>query len=388
MKLASRRRVRYITLRGLEHALSSNKKNGLTRSGRVEPNGFKGEHKMSDTSTEFYTRQAAEARGPDSQGPPKRKHKKLKRILIASGTSLVLVVGALVGTTYFYVNNLASKVHRIDVAALTAKVQPSALRGSVTILLTDTQVVPGANTDTGLVELLHLNANQKRGGMVSFPANLVVKVPGHGRMQLGHTLAVGGPSLMVETIEHLTNVRINDYSAIDFAALPRVVGAMGGVDVDVPFPVTSFGFHFHAGINHLTAANALAYVRQPGVSEVGRMQLQENLLRAILDKIGRDGMFKPGRDLAVLDAVVKAVSVDSTLSNSQLEHLALRLSDLKGRDGVSIDVPTTGSPRTGDTENVFLTTRIAKHLWQAIRDDNIAGFAQRYPQTVTPGAPA
>ena len=28
---------------------------------------------MSDTSTDFYTRQAAEARGPESQGPPKRK---------------------------------------------------------------------------------------------------------------------------------------------------------------------------------------------------------------------------------------------------------------------------------------------------------------------------
>jgi len=342
---------------------------------------------MSDTSIDFYTQQAAEARGPDSQGPPKRKRKKLKRTLIASGASLVLLAGAAVAGSYVFVNNMAGSVHRIHVAALTAKVQPPARLGSLTILLTDTQVVPGANTNTGLVELLHLNANGHRGGMVSFPANLFVKVPGHGRMQLGHTLAVGGPSLMVETIEHLTHVRINDYSAINFAAVPSVVGAVGGVAVDVPFAVTSFGFHFHAGINHLTAANALAYVRQPGVSEVGRMELQENLLRAILDKIGRGGLFKPGRDIAVLRAVVNAVSVDSTLSNSQLEHLALRLSDLKGRDGVSIDVPTTGSPRSGDTEPVFLT-RIATHLWQAIRDDNIAGFAQRYPFTVTPGAPA
>jgi LCP family protein required for cell wall assembly len=341
---------------------------------------------MSDTSTDFYTRQAAEARGPDSQGPPKRKRKKLKRILIASGVSLVLVVGAGVGGSYLFVNSMASKVHRIQVAALTAKIRPPQRLGSLTILLTDTQAMPGQNTNTGLVELLHLNANQKRGGMVSFPSNTWVKVPGRGHMQLGQTLAIGGPSLMVETIEHLTGVRINDYSAIDFAALPSVVGAMGGVDVDVPFPVTSFGFHFHAGINRLTAANALAYVRQPGVSQVGRTELQENLLRAILDKIARQGLFKPGRDIAVLRAVVNAVSVDSTLSNSQLEHLALRLSDLKGRDGVSIDVPTTGSPRRGDSETVFLT-RIATHLWQAIRDDNIAGFAHRYPFTVTPGAP-
>ena len=344
---------------------------------------------MSDSTTDFYTRQAAEARGPESQGPPKRKRRKLRRIVIASSTSIVLVVGAVAGGAFFYANNLASKVHRIDVAALTAKVQPSARHGSLTILLTDTQAVPDQNTNTGLIELLHLNANEHVGGVVSFPANAYVRVPGHGRMELGHTLAIGGPSLMVETIEHLTGVRINDYSAIDFAALPAVVGALGGVDVDVPFPVTSFGFHFHAGINDLNAADALAYVRQLGVSEIGREQLQENLLRAILDKIARGGLFRPGRDIAVLKAVVNAVSVDSTLSNSALEHLALRLSDLKGRDGTFVDVAVKhGSPLRGDTLPVLLNTRIDDQLWRAIRDDNIAGFARRFPQTITPGAPA
>jgi LCP family protein required for cell wall assembly len=344
---------------------------------------------MSDTSTEFYTRQAAEARGPEPQGPPKRKRKKLKRILIASSASLALLAGAAVAGSYAFVNSMASSVHRIQVAALTAKVQPSALRGSLTILLTDTQAMPDQNTNTGLIELLHLNANGHRGGVVSFPANAFVKVPGHGRMELGHTLDVGGPSLMVETIEHLTGVRINDYSAIDFAALPKVVGALGGVDVDVPFTVTSDGFTFHAGINDLTAADALAYVRQADVSEIGREQLQENLLRAILDKIARGGLFKPGRDIALLRAVVSAVSVDSTLSNSALEHLALRLSDLKGRDGTFVDVAVKhGSPLRGDTLPVLLNNRIDDQLWRAIRDDNIAGFAQRYPQTITPGAPA
>ena len=82
-----------------------------------------------------------------------------------------MLVGAVVGDCLFFVNNLASQVHRIPVAALTAKIQPAALQGSLTILLTDTQVMPGQNTDTGLVELLHLNATQHSGGVVSLPAN-------------------------------------------------------------------------------------------------------------------------------------------------------------------------------------------------------------------------
>jgi LCP family protein required for cell wall assembly len=344
---------------------------------------------MSDTSTDFYTRQAAEARGPESQGPPRpKKKRKLRRILVASGVSLVLLVGAVAGYTFFTLNSLASRVHRIPVAALTAKIQPAQRHGSLTILLTDTQAVPGQDTDTGLVELLHLNAGQHRGGVVSFPANALVRVPGHGRVELGDTLAIGGPSLMVETLERLTGVRINDYSAIDFASLPEVVRALGGVTVDVPYTTTSMGFTFRRGFDHLDAADALAYVRQPGVSEIGREELQENLLRAIMDKIAREDLFRPGHDMAILDAVVNAVSVDSTLSNSALARLAERLSDLKGRDGTFVDAATEGgSAFRGDDRPVLLNERIDEKLYRAIRDDNIAGFAQRYPSLITPGAP-
>ena len=161
---------------------------------------------------------------------------------------------------------------------------------------------------------------------------------------------------------------------------------MDGVYVRVPYPTTSFGFHFHAGINHITSASALPYVRQPAVSEVGRMQLQENLFRAVLRKIASHRFFV-GTDFHVLNAVVAAVSVDSSFTNSQLESLALSLGRLEGRDGVSIDVPTNGSPTMGDKLPVYLNHRLSKKLWSAIRHDDVAEFAHRYPSTVTPSAP-
>jgi len=346
---------------------------------------------MSDTSTQdFYTQQAAEARGPEPQRPlrQKRRRRRLKRIAIAAGASLVILVGAVAVGAYYYVGHLASSVHRIHgILALDAKDQPWAPPGSMTILLTGTGVFPGNNTDTGLVELLHLNPGQHRGAVVSIPADAVVSVPGHGSAEIGDTLAIGGPSLMIETLERLTDVRINHYSAIDFGALPQVVGALHGVDVDVPYATTSFGFHFHAGINHLNAADALAYVRQPAVSEIGREELQENLLRAIMDKIGSHRYFA-ATNYRVLDAVVNAVSVDSNLSNSQLESLALRLGDLTGQDGTFVDAQArNGSPIFGDDQPVYLNNRLDRKLWRALRDSSVAQFAERYPFTVTPGAP-
>jgi LCP family protein required for cell wall assembly len=341
---------------------------------------------MSDTSVkDFFTRQAAEARGPEPERPPKRRRRRLKRIAIAVSASLVVVIAAVVAAGYLYVNNLASRVQRIPVAALTAAHQPAAT-GAMNVLLTASGAVAGVNVPTGLIELIHLNANHQGGAVISFPANVEVPVPGHGRMQLGDTLAAGGPSLMIETLEHVTGIRIDHYSRITYSGLSNVVGAMGGVDVDVPYATESMGFFFHAGINHLTGASALAYVRQPAVSEVGRMQLQENLFRQILRKIARNRYFV-GTDFAVLNAVVAAVSVDSSFTNSQLESLALSLGRLQGSDGISIDVPTTGSPRQGGTEPVFLNHFVARKLWRAIKGDTVSLFALAFPSTITPGAP-
>ena len=86
-----------------------------------------------------------------------------------------------------------------------------------------------------------------------------------------------------------------------------------------------------------------------------RTALQENLFRAVLHKIA-DRRYFLATDWHVLDAVVRAVSVDSDLSNSQLEHLALSLGHLTSSSSVSIDVPTVGSPDAGFNQPVFLTT--------------------------------
>ena len=182
-------------------------------------------------------------------------------------------------------------------------------------------MVHGANVQTGLIELLHLNAGQHGGAVISFPANVIVSVPGRGRMELGETLAVGGPSLMIRTLEHLTDVRIDHYSAIDFAGLTECRARNGRCRRRCALHHHEFRFDLPPGINHLAGgiaecSDALAYVRQPAVSEVGRMELQENLFRAILHKIAKRSLLAWQANWRVLNAVVHAVSVDSDFSNA------------------------------------------------------------------------
>jgi LCP family protein required for cell wall assembly len=231
---------------------------------------------------------------------------------------------------------------------------PAATRRSVTVL-TPAQVRPaaigGGRADhssaqpeqlSGLIVPIHLDANGRAGAVISIPASTVVNVPGHGRMQIWSALTTGGPFL-IKTMEHLTDIRISDYSVLDWGGVRDVVGALGGIDVDVPYPVTDQGVYFHPGTNLLTSASVLAYARQLEVNQVTRTELQSNLMRAILQKIADDrllGHLSTG--YRVLRAMARAFSADSSL---------------------------------------------AARLWRAIRHDRVAACARRYLFTVTPGAP-
>src|ERR1700729_3950121 len=219
---------------------------------------------MSEISTDdFFRRQALDARGPESPRqdpgmPGRRRRRRLRRVALAAGISLVVVTGVAAGGTLLTARHLAGSVQRLNgIVALDAAdqpVMPAATRKSMTVLLTSSGQRPAPNGGgvdgasprpealSGLIALVHLNAGGHGGGVVSIPADTVVHVPGHGSMKIWATLALGGPSLLIRTVERLTNVRIDHYSVLDFPRVDKVVGALNGVKVDVPFPVTSEGF--------------------------------------------------------------------------------------------------------------------------------------------------
>jgi LCP family protein required for cell wall assembly len=352
---------------------------------------------MSDTSLrDLFTRRRRKSSA--TQHPRPGRARRIRRVLLVSGASLVVLVGVLAGAGFLVVNHLLSGMHRIGhIAALTAAHQPampSATRGSQTILLTGSVTEPsetrgpgalGSSTapqkPSGLIALVHLNADGHTGAVVSIPPDVVVRVPGRGRMKLEKTLTIGGPSLLITTVERMTNVRVEHYSVLDFNGVGNIINALGGVNVDVPYPVTSYGRTFHVGENHLIAADALAYVRQPGVSEIGRVLLQQNLVRAILEKAATANL---AGDYSLVSAIAGALSVDSNFTNSQITSLALRLSRLSDKTAVFVTAPTVnGSPTSGGDKPVYLNRKISRKLWNAIRHDAVAAFAQQYPFTVT-----
>jgi len=319
---------------------------------------------------------------------------------------VVAVVLVVAGGGYFLANHLLSSIHRIpNITALDAvnqPVMPAASRHSMTVLLTGSRIVPthiggrgtlGSSTapedGSGLIALVHLNSGGHAGAVVNIPTDSIVTIPGHGRREIWRALTLGGPSLLIRTVELLTNVRIQHYSVLSLQGAVHVVNALNGVEVDVPHQVQSLGHTFHKGMNLLKGGDVLPYVRQPLVTEVTRTLLQQNLIRTMLDKIAHQRLFaSPSVDYRELKAMSGALSVDSNFSNSQIESLALDLGYLHGKDGTFVSAPVVTPPAGHSiTNSTQLRKVLCGKLWDAIRHDAVAAYARRYPFTVTPGAP-
>ena len=226
--------------------------------------------------------------------------------------------------------------------------------------------------------LMHLDAHDKRGGVVSIPPQTLVQVPGHGLKQIDTALGYGGPSLLVKTVEQLTHVQIDHYARIKFTGVSNLFNVIGGVNVTLPKKSRYQGVHLPRW--ELTAVD---YVPNPSISPDSRVVLQQSLLRAILDKITKMHLLtNPLTAVRVVHAMVAMLTVDSNFTNSEVEGFATRLDRVGGSARTFVTAPTYTV--SGD---VYLNSSLSNKLWTAIRHDSIAAFAAKYPATVTPRAP-
>jgi LCP family protein required for cell wall assembly len=178
--------------------------------------------------------------------PPALRRRRGLRIALLSVAAFVLLAGAAVGGGFLFVNHLTGSIQRIPVrfTRLDAASRPAggydSYGGAMTVLITGEGIGPTGDpgppgpSDSGLIMLLHVNAEGYSGGVVSIPPQAVVWVPGHGRTAIQNALTCGGPSLLVQKVQQFTQVQIDHSARIDFNHVDNVVNVMGGVDVRLP----------------------------------------------------------------------------------------------------------------------------------------------------------
>lgn len=224
--------------------------------------------------------------------------------------------------------------------------------------------------------LLHIGGG--RPVLVSIPRDSYVPIPGYGYNKINAALGLGGPSLLVKTVESVTGLRINHYVGIGFLGLVSVVDQVGGVKICLPAALhdTDSGANLKAGCQTLDGAQALAFVRDRhsfADEDLQRMQDQRAFLKALLDKATSPSVFlDPFVALPFASTSANSITVDQGTHLYSLVKMAFALRD-----------PQTGTVPIASA-NYFTANAGDAVLWN--RTEALALFnALKNDQTVPAG---
>jgi LCP family protein required for cell wall assembly len=155
--------------------------------------------------------------------------------------------------------------------------------GPIFVLAIGSDARPGIcmPVDRCLADSLHLigiNPKQRAATILGFPRDSYVPIPGVGTERINNALFRGGPELVVRTVEQLTGISIDYYLLASFAQVIDMVDGIGGLEVDVPYPMSdeASGAVFSEGLQVLTGEQTLAFSRNRKDTPEGDFSRSEN----------------------------------------------------------------------------------------------------------------
>ena len=179
--------------------------------------------------------------------------------------------------------------------------------------------------------LLHIGSG--RPVLISIPRDSYVPIPGYGDNKINAALGLGGPSLLVRTVESVTGLRIDHFVEIGFLGLVNVVDKVGGVNICLKTALhdVDSGANFKAGCQTMDGAEALAFVRDRhsfAEEDLQRMQDQRAFLKALLDRATSPGVFlDPFTALPFASSSASSITVDQGTTLYSLVKMAFALRD-------------------------------------------------------------
>lgn len=183
-------------------------------------------------------------------------------------------------------------------------------------------------TDT--IMLMHLPMRGKP-TLVSIPRDSYVAVPGYGYDKINAAFAIGGPELLVETVEQNTGLRVDRYAEIGMGGLAGVVDAAGGVEICVSEPIDDplANINLQPGCQTMDGATALGYVRTRATAQgdLDRVARQREFMTTLIERVLSPGVllnpFRMARLLWVSPALLTVHSGDHVWNLARIV-LALR----------------------------------------------------------------
>ena len=185
--------------------------------------------------------------------------------------------------------------------------------------------------------LARIDLDTKKAAVMSIPRDTRVRIQGHKQYEkLNHAYAYGGIDLLRDTVINLTGVPVNYYLTVNYNAFPKIVDAVGGVDIDVEKRMRytdkaqGLVIDIKPGMQHMNGAQGLKYVRfrMDAMGDIGRMKRQQEFAKAFVKKLETPAMI--ARLPELIELVLAEIQTDVPVKTALA--LAGQLKDMKLSD--------------------------------------------------------
>ncbi len=331
-----------------------------------------------------------------------RRRSTTRRTLLMLLALLAVLVGGAVGVVVFVAQQISKSIEwfgdpfaGIETRPPVVETEPGE-RAPVNILLlgSDSRISAGdpamweaGAQRTDAILLLHLPADREKLYLMSIPRDSWVDIPGHGQAKINAAFSYGGPSLLVETVENLTGIRVDHLAVADFESFARLTDHLGGVEVTIPEETYDRRRQepIPAGTYTMDGEQALDYVRQryglPN-GDLDRVQRQQNWIRSIAASAREKGVLDNPYELTRLLLVLSdSVAADDSLTVATMRDLAMsaRAIDISA-DITFFTAPITGLGTSADGQStVVVDSERLGAVSTAIADDDLAQFLADHP---------
>ena len=188
-------------------------------------------------------------------------------------------------------------------------------RGSVNVLIVGLDNVEGGSR-TDAIALAIFDADNKALRIASIPRDSRVYIPGRSWDKINHAYVYGGIRLLRETLVNLTGIPIDYFVKVNYKSFPRIVDAIGGVDIYVEKRLHYNDYsgklfiNIQKGQQHMDGKTALGYVRfrHDPLGDIGRVQRQQKFVDIVMKKLKSPAIIT--RIPALVNEVIDAVDTD------------------------------------------------------------------------------
>jgi LCP family protein required for cell wall assembly len=243
-------------------------------------------------------------------------------------------------------------------------------KGKIFVLVIGTDARSGnPNSRADAIHIAGINTKTLKGGILNFPRDSWVNIPGYGTSKINEAVTAGGPELLAKTLEGVTGIRLDYWVMTGFNGFQGAVADLGGVKMHIPSAVYDRGYsgaNLKAGTYKLKGFEALAYARTRHAfseGDLARTRNQSRILLALLAKLRNEVSQSPAALLRWM-AVTKEHTRYS-ISPDEMFRLGVLASQVKPKDVANVTVPVSiGS--VGAASVVFIQEG-ARFLYQRFR---------------------